>query len=360
MISILVFLVIFGILILVHEFGHFIVAKRQGVKVECFSLGFGPCLLKRRIGDTDYRVNIIPLGGYVKLAGDNLEEFKGGKNEYFSKTPLQRAKIIFFGPLLNYLLGFVCFWVIFVIGYPSLTSKVGGLLDGYGAQIAGVKVGDRILMVDGKQINSWDDLQELIYTRQPSEAVRLKLLREGKEIDLNVSLRQQQLDDQLGDKRKVGLLGVTPDTSEIQTLRYGVFKSMYMGLKKTWALTTITYKALWRMITGSLSVRETVTGPIGIFYITARAAQEGVFPVLNLVGILSISLAIFNLLPLPILDGGHIFLLLIEKFRGKQLSLKTERVISQAGFLLIITLAVVVTYNDILRFFGDRIAGLLR
>jgi len=159
----------------------------------------------------------------------------------------------------------------------------------------------------------------------------------------------------MGGKRNVPLLGITPEDSKMIQVKYGFFKSALMGIEKTKTLTVITYKALWRMLTGALSLRESVTGPIGIFYITAKAAETGVIAVLNLMGVLSISLAIFNLLPLPILDGGHLALLFVEKLRGRQLSIKIERRITQTGFVLIIGIAVLEAYNDILRFFGDKI-----
>ncbi len=360
MISILVFVVMFGILIVVHEFGHFIVAKKQGVKVEKFALGFGPALLKKKEGDTEYSICAVPLGGYVKLAGDNLEEYKGKNYEYLSKTPFARAKIVFFGPLLNYLLGFLCFCLVFFAGYPTLTTKVGGLLDGYGAKESGIVAGDKIISVDGKTLNSWDDLQMAIYDKEPGAQVKIDYLRANNLLHANVILKKKEVDDQLGKKRNVGLLGITPDFSQTIKIRHNFFQSVTLGAEKTWMITVITYKAIWRLVSGSLSLRDSVTGPIGIFVITAKAAHTGLASILNLIGLLSVSLAIFNLLPLPALDGGHILLLFIEKIRGRYLSIKVEKVITQAGFMFLIFLVVIVTYNDILRFFGDKITKLVK
>ncbi|MFA5410532.1 MAG: RIP metalloprotease RseP [Candidatus Omnitrophota bacterium] len=355
MISLIVFLVIFGILIVVHEFGHFALAKLQGVRVERFSLGFGPALVKKKKNRTEYSINAIPLGGYVKLAGDNLEEYKGKPDEYFSKTPGQRAAIIFCGPLLNYILGFLCFWVIFFFGYPTLTTRIGGLLDGYGAKEAGLEVGDKIIAVDGKNVKSWDDLQMLVYNKQLPAQVEISFLRGDKETKVNVALKERQLDDQMGAQRRVGLLGITPSPAETVNVRYGPGKSFILSLKRTLDMTGLTAKAIWRMLTGKLSFSESVTGPLGIYYITSHAARLGMIAVLHLMAILSISLGIFNLLPLPVLDGGHIVLLAIEKVRGRALSIKAERIITQIGVTLIVSLAVFVTYNDILRFFGDKL-----
>lgn len=359
MISLLVFLFVLGILIIVHEFGHFIAAKKAGVRVEKFSLGFGPKLLSVKKNDTQYCINAIPLGGYVKLAGDNLEEFKGNVDEYLAQSPAVRAKIIVFGPLLNYVLGFLCFWLIFFVGYPTLTTKVGGLIDGFGAKDAGVEVNDKIIAADGKKVESWEDLQEFIHTKKQGETVGLSILRDNKEYMIDVKIKEKQLDDLLGQKHTVGLIGITP-ADELIKVRYDVIQSFLLSINKTWDLTMMTYKAIWRMITGKLSMRESVTGPLGIFYITSKAATLGINAVLHLVAVLSISLAIFNLLPLPILDGGNILLLAIEKIRGRTLNAKTERIITQVGLTFIITLAIFVTYNDILRFFGDKISKFIK
>lgn len=352
-------MLILSILIVVHEFGHFFAAKRVGVRVEEFCLGFGAKLFKRKKGDTEYGIASIPLGGYVKLAGDNLEEYKGDKDEYLSKSPGERFQIIFCGPVLNYILGFLLLWFIFFAGYPTLTTKVGGLLDGFGAKDAGVLAGDRILAVDGKIVRVWDELQEAIMEKKGNEQVSLSVERGGKEYNFQVTLKKKEVPDHFGQKRELGLLGITP-FDEIITVRHGFIESFALGLNKTWALTAMTYKGLWFMATGKLSVRESVTGLPGIFFITSKAASAGIIAVLHLIAVLSISLALFNLLPLPVLDGGHIFFLGMEKIRGRPLNIKAERIVTQIGLTLIISLAVLVTYNDILRFYGDKIGKLIQ
>jgi len=355
MASFIIFLLILSILIVVHEFGHFVIAKKIGVKVEKFSLGFGQPLLIKKKDDTQYCINAIPLGGYVKFAGDNLEEYKGNSFEYFAKSRGERFWIIFFGPLLNYILGFLCFWFIFFAGYPTLTTKVGGLIDGLGAKDAGVKVGDKIIAVDGQKIEYWEELQKIIQSKKAATEVHLSILRNDREQTMAVSIKEKQFDDLLGQKRNVGLIGITP-ADEIVKVRHGFAQSFLLGINKTLDLTIMTYKAIWRMITGRLSLRESVTGPLGIFYITSQAARVGITALLHVVAVLSVSLSIFNLLPLPVLDGGHILLLAIEKIRGRYLSLKTEWIITQIGMTLILSLAIFVTYNDLLRFFGDKIS----
>lgn len=352
----IIFLFILGLLIIVHEVGHFISAKRMGVKVEKFSLGFGPKILTKKKNDTEYILSLIPLGGYVKLAGDTQEEYKGNPDEYLAKPPAGRAKIILFGPLLNYLLGCLFFWLIFFVGYPTLTAKVGGLLDDFGAKEAGIKIGDKITAVDGRKVDSWEGLQKIIQVKKKDTKVLLSVLRDNQQYLIEVTIKEKHLENVLGEKRRAGLLGITP-ADEIIKVRHGFLTSFFLSIYKTYDLTITTYKALWRMICGKLSMRESVTGPLGIFYITSKAASLGMIAVLHLIAVLSVSLAIFNLLPLPVLDGGHLILLAIEKLRGKTLGLKAERIITQIGLTVIISLAIIVTYNDILRFFGDKIAS---
>jgi len=355
MIAIVIFIFILSLLIIVHEFGHFIAARRNGVRVENFSLGFGPQIFKKKKNDTEYSVSLIPLGGYVKMAGDNQSEYKGKSDEYLSKSVGCRFQIIFFGPFLNYLLGFLFFWCILFAGYPSLTTKVGGLIDGYGAKEAGLAVGDKIVAVDGKKVDLWDDLQRQIQKRKIKESVELSVLRDNQELKFSVSIKDKVLGNELGEKRSLGIIGISP-FDEVIEVRHGFFESAYLGIKKTIDLTFMTYKGLWMLVSGKMSMRDSVTGPLGIFYITSKTAKLGIIAVMHLIAVLSVSLAIFNLLPLPILDGGHIFLLGLEKLRKRALGVKIEGVVNNIGFTLMITIALLVTYNDILRLYGDKIS----
>jgi regulator of sigma E protease len=355
---ILIFVLILSLLIIVHEFGHFMAARINGVRVEQFSLGFGPAIFKRKKGDTEYSLNLIPLGGYVKMAGDSQSEYQGKADEYFTKTPGRRFQIIFFGPLLNYILGFLFFWLIFFMGYPSLTSKVGGLIDGYGAKAAGLQVGDKVVEVDGRKVDFWEDLQQAIRDRKISSNIELKVLRDNQVLKVKVAIKDKVLDDQLGQKRVLGIIGISP-FDEIIEIKHGFFESADLGFKKTLSLTAMTYAGLWRLASGKMSMRDSMTGPLGIFFITSKAAKLGLVALLHLVAVLSVSLAIFNLLPLPILDGGHIFLLGLEKLRKKALGVKAEEIINNLGFSLMIALALLVTYNDIIRLYGDKFSKLL-
>ncbi|MBN2830824.1 MAG: RIP metalloprotease RseP [Candidatus Omnitrophica bacterium] len=354
MVSLLIFLFILSILILVHEFGHFIIAKKIGVKVEQFSLGFGPALFKKKKKNTEYSINLLPLGGFVKLAGDNLEDYTGKPDEYFSQKPGKRFWIIFFGPLLNYFLGFLFFWLICFIGYPTFTTKVGGLIDGFGAQESGIKVGDKITAIDGKKVEYWEELQKIVYVKRSEDYVKVSLARGNSNLTLPVRIHERHVEDQVGQKRRLGLLGITP-FDEVVTVKHGFLPSFLLAFHKTKDLTVMTYRALGFLATGRLSMRESMTGPLGIFFITSKAARLGFIAVLHLMAVLSLSLAIFNLLPLPILDGGHIVFLALEKIRGKHLSIRMDKAINKVGVTFIMFLAIFVTYNDIVRNFGNKI-----
>ena len=358
MMATLVFILILSLLIIVHEFGHFIAARRAGVRVEAFSLGFGPQLFAKKIGDTKYSLSLIPLGGYVKMAGDTLSECKGSSDEYLSKSPGKRFQIIFCGPFLNYILGFLFFWVILFVGYPTLTTKVGGLIDGYGAQEAGLQVADKIIAINGQNVNSWEDLQNQIQKNKTKGSIELLLIRNDQKLKFSVALKSKILDNQLGEKKTLGIIGITPFDEAVE-VRHGLIESAYLGLKKTIDLTVLTYKGIWRLASGKMSMRDSMTGPLGIFFITSKAAKLGLIAVMHLIAVLSVSLAVFNLLPLPILDGGHIFLLGLEKLRKKTLGIKAEQVVNNIGVSLMIMLALFVTYNDILRLYGEKISKLV-
>lgn len=349
MLPVISFIIVLSILVIVHELGHFVTAKKIGVRVEKFSIGFGPEIIGITKGETRYVVSLVPLGGYVKLAGETPEEeIKGEKWEYLSKTVGERAKIIFAGPLLNYLLAFFIFSFVFVIGYPTLTAKVGKVLPDYPGEAAGLKEGDKILKINGKDVNYWEDVTAIVHTNKNPE-IKLVVDRKGKLVGLTARPKSEEIKTVFGSKKKVGIIGIMP-AEDIIYVKYGFLKSIYMGFKKLLTLTYITYRALWASITGAIPFKESVTGPIGIFYITGQAARLGLVYLLHFMGILSASLAIFNLLPVPVLDGGHLLFLAIEKIRRKPLSYKIQEVITHAGLILIICLMAFVFYNDFVRF----------
>jgi regulator of sigma E protease len=344
----IVFIIVLSVLIIVHEWGHFITAKKLGVKVERFSVGFGPKLFSVLRNGTEFMVCAIPLGGYVKMAGDERNSCKGSPDEFFSKTPGQRALIILNGPVVNYVMAYVCLVIVFMLGFPELSNKIGDLVENYPAQQAGLLKGDTIVSVDGKSVASWSDVQAYIVESQ-GETIDFALERNGERIVKTVSPRIEERQNIFGQLKETRFVGISP-AEEIVQLKTGFAQSFVKGWEKLSEITVMTYKALYFMATGSMSAKESVTGPIGIFYIIKSAAELGMAHLLLIVGVISASLAIFNLLPVIPLDGGHLFLLAVEKLRGRALSPRIDEAIARVGFTLIILLAIYVFYSDFSRF----------
>jgi len=359
LLSLIYFLIVLSILVMVHEFGHFFTAKRLGVKVEKFSFGFGPRLFSIKKDETEYLISLIPLGGYVKMAGDEPSEAKNDPGEFLSKSISDRFKIIFAGPLLNYILAFLIFSAIFMFGSPTMTTEVGSLLKDYPAEKYGLKTGDKILAVNGKNVKYWEDMTEIIH-KNTEGPIKLTVESSGTVRDAEIMPLVRQTKDIFGKEAKIALLGIAP-SQKIEKVKYDFFTSFYMGGKKLVQLTALTYKAIWSMCIGRLSVKESMTGPIGIFIITGKAAELGFIYLAHLMAILSASLAIFNLLPLPVLDGGHIIFLALEKLRGKPLSMKTQEAITSAGVVFLILLTIFIFYNDMLKFgIFSKMAGIFK
>lgn len=350
MISTLAFIFVFGILVFIHELGHFLAAKKNGVRVEKFSFGFGPKLWGKKKGDTEYLISAIPLGGYIKMAGDEPgKECKGKPWEYLSKNCGQRAQIVAAGPILNYFLAFFLFSFIFVMGAPVLTTKVGEVLEDSPAKKAGIKKDDIILAVNGEDVGEWQKMAEIIQQKTKRERLLLNIKRDDEILKIGLVPEVKETTDIFGQKTSVGLIGIASGGDAV-SIKYGWGKSFYKGGEKLFTLTGFTYKALWFMITRRLSFRESITGPVGIFYFTGKAAELGFVYLLNLMGLLSMSLAIFNFLPFPVLDGGHIFFLLLEKIRRKPLSARTQTIAAQVGMVFLFALMAFAVYNDLMRF----------
>jgi regulator of sigma E protease len=347
--SILIFIVVFSIIVIVHELGHFITAKKAGVRVEQFSLGFGPKIIGLKRGETEYIICAFLVGAYVKLAGDNPDEFKGQPREYLAKSVGQRARVVFFGPLFNYVFAFLCFWLIFFAGFPELACKVGRVIEDFGAEAAGVQAGDEILAINGEKVKVWHELQEIIQNKDDGEIVTLSVLRDSQRLQLPVKVTQEKVETIWGEKKAIGVIGVEPAEKYVKT-RFGLIESFFMAGERLIYFTRLTLKSIAWMASGRISFRQSVTGPLGIFFITKEVAHLGIIPFIQILAIISMALAISNLLPLPMLDGGHLLFLLIEKIRGQRFSTRTELIINQIGYTFIILLTIFVFYNDLLRY----------
>lgn len=341
----------FGVLIFIHEFAHFIVAKKIGVKVKIFSLGFGPKIFAWKKNDTEYRISIIPFGGYVKMAGDDpREERSGSREEFLSQPPGKRSLIILAGSLGNYILGYLLFLFLFIFGFPTLGTKIGKILENYPAQMSGLAVGDEIIAVDGIKVTTWEELTYSLHNK-PKKLVEIKVKREEKIYTLKITTAEKEIVDFLGRKKIIGLIGITPDAENIFNMRCNPLQATLKAIDKVFEISRITFLALINLITGKLSFKESVAGPVGIFYLSSQAVRLGFSYFITLVAVISVSLAIFNLLPVPVLDGGHILFTIIEKIRRKPLSVKVQESLTQLGLILLLILVLFVTYFDLMKFF---------
>ena len=364
MVAALISIVLLGLLVIVHEVGHFLVARWSGVRVLRFSVGFGPRLMTWTRGHTEYAVSAIPLGGYVKMAGEQHEQPPSSSGqtqvgepwEYFSKPVGTRAKIVFAGPLVNYLVALVCLWVVFVTGYPELLPVIGKVVEGMPAQAAGLQVGDRIRAINDHQIRTWDAMTKVIYA-SPSQPLVIQLERDGAGETVTVTPTLKTMTDPFGRTKSVGLIGIGP-SGEFQAIRVGPLAAIGRTFHQQNEWIAQTLLSLWALMTGKMSMRDSVTGPIGIVYLTSQAVQLGLAPLLSLISLFSLSLALFNLFPIPILDGGHLLFLSLEKLRGTPVSSQIQERSAQVSFVLIMAFVLVICVNDVNRFgLLDKLAG---
>ena len=358
--AVITFLIVLSILVIVHEFGHFIVARKNGVCVERFSIGFGPKLFGVKRKDTEYCVCAVPLGGYVKMKGEEPTEKLSGKgDEYMAKAVGQRAQIIVAGSLLNYLLAFVLFSFVFLVGNPTATSKVGNIVEGYPAASANIKTDDRIIAIDKKPIKYWEELTEVIHNRFQG-SVTLTIERGNKTFDVALTPSVREVKNIFGKTIKIAQIGIAPST-EIIMVKHNPAQAVVLAAQRLWFFTMTTYKGLWAMLTGAMPVKESMTGPIGIFFLTKETAKLGFIYLVHFMALLSAALAIFNLLPFPVLDGGHLIFLGIEKARKRPVSVKVQEKVTQVAIFLLVALMLFVSYGDITKFgIKDKILGLFK
>ncbi|MBI4353910.1 MAG: site-2 protease family protein [Candidatus Omnitrophica bacterium] len=351
---------VLSLLILVHEWGHFLVARCSGVRVLRFSIGFGPRLWGWKRGETEYVLSLLPLGGYVKMAGEQAEEQAHQAGEFLAQPIAVRARIIAAGPIVNALVSTVALWVVLVIGYPELLPTVGKLIDDMPAKAAGFEVGDRIRSVDGQPIRTWDELTKLVH-RSPERPLALQIDRpldsargvapgapEVRRLSLTVTPKARPSTDPFGRTKTVGLIGIVP-RGDFEPYRVGPLQAVKETLQKELEWTAQIGLSLWALATGRVSAQESLTGPIGILYLTSEAARMGFGALLYLVSIFSLSLAVFNVFPIPILDGGHLLFLVFEKIRGRPVSLKIQEQATKVSFALLLTLFVFICINDVQR-----------
>lgn len=427
---------VLGIVIFFHEIGHFWAAKRGGVKVESFSIGFPPKLYSFKKGETEYIISAIPFGGYVKMAGDNpAEGLKGEPWEFLSAPVWTRMRIVLAGPLFNFVLAIIVLSLIYMIsGVPVISNQIGQIEKGSSAATAellvkdkiirvagqptnnwtdvikavsncsnsnakddtlikitilrgtkeiekellvenkkarigdigvlpyvpseiesvvkdspayksGIKAGDIVISINGKPVSQWIEMSEVIQ-QNPGKELILNIQREGKSFPLKVTAEAKKSYDLENKKEiEIGAIGIT---SKTQKQRANPITAIWSGIMKTLDFIVLTFIVLAQLLSGTLPFKL-LAGPIGIIQMTGQQAQLGFLSLVSFLAFISVNLGVVNLLPLPILDGGHVMFLLIEKIRKKPLSLKAQTAVQYVGVALLLCLVVLVSYNDILR-----------
>jgi regulator of sigma E protease len=351
--------ILLGVLIFVHELGHFLMAKRAGVGVLKFSLGFGPRIIGKKIGETEYLLSLIPLGGYVKLLGESPGEElpeEDARRSFLKQTVWKRISIVAAGPVFNLLLALSIFTLVNMIGLPVLTPEVGSLQTDSAAMEAGMKTGDTIVVMDGNAVTKWDEISEIVTTGK-ERPIRITVRRDAATLDFTVTPRPMKTRNLFGEEVESYKIGISPSPHTIIERRNPV-SAFGEGLRQTWVISELTVISLFKLFQGIISPK-TLGGPILIAQIAGEQAKEGIIQFLLFMALLSINLAVLNLLPIPVLDGGHLLFYGIEVVTGREINIRWREMAQQAGFVLLILLMIFVFMMDIerlnIRFINDYI-----
>jgi regulator of sigma E protease len=429
--SILAFVFVLGVLIFVHELGHFLMARRIGVRVLAFSLGFGPKLIGFRRGDTEYRISAVPLGGYVKMAGENPDDARSGaSDEFLSKTKWQRFQVLVMGPVMNLVLAIVVMAVVLYQGAPvpaflQQAPVIGSLTDQSPLKGAGLQPGDRFITVDGDPVTTWEELLDAVVAKskrrvsvrvdragkmvdtsfaaegigkydmvnldslgmlpimhpqvssvqpnspaheaglKPGDVVlavagesgitRERLVEvikanEGKPIILQIK-RNNVVQDVSVTPRQIGdlvMIGTQLNGAEQRTIEPGPYQALKMSLDQNWTWTKMIVQTLGGLFTRNTSVKQ-LMGPVAIADLSGMAAEQGWITLFSLMAMISLNLGLLNLMPIPVLDGGHIAILALEGVSRRDFSMKVKEKMLLAGFVVLLMLMVTVIYNDLMR-----------
>ncbi len=346
MTTVLATIFVLGILIFFHELGHFLVAKKAGIRVEKFSLGFPPTILSKKWGETEYAIGIIPLGGYVKMAGENpFDENKGEPWEFMSKPPWKRFLVIFAGPFTNFLLAAVVLaGIYFFRGSPVDAVYIDKVKPDYPAAMTGIEPGDKIISVDGTKINSFEKMADIIGPKAGSTVV--VSWERGNQLftDTMATIAENEKLSN-GDSVVISRIGVE---RRIVYKRLGLFAAIGTGFSESAYYVQKVFEFVWGLISRKVDVSN-IGGPIVIGKYAGITARAGFDVLMEFLALLSVNLAVLNVLPIPVLDGGHLLFLLIEKIKGSPVSAKSRIVAQQVGMAFLIMLIIFVTYNDITR-----------
>jgi regulator of sigma E protease len=353
---IVVFLIVLSILIYVHEWGHYWVAKRNGVRVEVFSIGFGPEVFGwTNAAGTRWKISAIPLGGYVKMFGENMEDDETGEpaemseadkaESFHHKRIGQRAAIVFAGPAVNFLFAIAAFAILAMVqGSATPLAVVGEVIPQSAAADAGFAKNDRIIAIDDKKVETFDDLRRIVMVN-PGQRLTFQVVRGDKEMPIAATPKSSEAEG-AESGRKVGLLGIRPSLEHLRHERHNPLMALWIGVEQTYSYSLNILNYVGDMITGSRDAKD-LGGPLRIAQLTGEMAQKGIEYVVFLMAVLSVNLGLINLFPVPMLDGGHLAFYAAEAIRGKPLSAKVQEYGFRLGLVLVLVLLVFVTWNDL-------------
>lgn len=330
MLTLVATLLVFCLVVVVHEFGHFAVAKISGVKVNEFAIGMGPKIIGKKRGETEYSLRAIPLGGFVRMEGE--DESSDDARSFNNKPVASRMAIILAGAFMNFVLAFAVF-TIYYASTGTYTAKLDEVKTDYPAYQAGIRSGDEIVEIEGKKVDSWNEIYDRI-SSSDSKSLSIKADRDGQLLTFEV---EPKLED------GKSLIGITPR----------IEKSLATSVKQSGSTLVTMVEMMFEFIggvfTGAVSTDE-VSGPVGVFHLIGEATKSGFMYLLFITGFISVNLGFFNLLPIPALDGSRFVFLLVEAVRGKKMDPEKEGLVHIIGFVLLIALTIFITYKDILKF----------
>jgi regulator of sigma E protease len=364
------FLLVLTVLVFVHELGHYLIARRNGVRVDVFSIGFGRELFgwSDRAG-TRWKFSLIPLGGYVKMFGDSdpssgpsavgLARLSQSEREvsFHGKRLGQRAAIVAGGPLANFVFAIVVFAGLFMTyGQPFTPAQVGQVTPGSAAEKGGIKAGDLIISINGHSIDRFEDVQQAVRLDPAGVPMEIVVRRDGQDVTLHVTPTLTEKTDRFGNRYQFGLLGI--GRSGVDYIRRDPASAVVRAVGETWNLSSATLQAMWQIVIGMRSSEE-LGGPFKIAQLSGEVAQGGIVPLLGFMAMLSINLGLINLFPVPVLDGGHLLFYAAEAVRGKPLGQRAQEYGFRIGLALVVTLMLYVTWNDIHLKIAELVKGLV-
>ncbi|MBF0368264.1 MAG: RIP metalloprotease RseP [Magnetococcales bacterium] len=358
-------LLVLGILIFVHELGHFLAARLFGVRVLIFSLGFGPRLWSWKSGDgeTEYQLSAIPLGGYVKMLGEGEEEGEGeGEEEnrplteeelphaFSSQSVGRRIGIVFAGPAFNFIFAFLFLVVAYMVGVGEALPVVGKVSPEMPALEAGLQPGDRITHIDDQPVERWRTLSQIVRASD-GNPLQFDVLRGESSFRVEIAPRIQEVPNLFGEPERTALIGISPGDAEV-VVQYGPLESIGKGLEQTWRMTDLTLTSIWKLVTRVISADQ-IGGPLLIAELAGKTASQGATNLLFFMALISINLGILNLLPIPVLDGGHLLFFSIEGLKGSPVSEKAQMFANRVGMVFLIMVMVWAMKNDLVRLFSS-------